>query len=271
MEELNTAFTSEETQEVADPASEGAEDQNVAVSEPGEPPKKGNQDASIASAAAAARRQAQIEAQAQYKKWQQEQEQQYELQSRVAKRADTLARSRGFQSYEELETAAQNEDLKNGKLSPDVLNGIVQRMVQDNLANNPAIRQAAEYRQKAEVDAAFSEFQKQFPDEGIGSVADFLAMDNYDVFEAHVTRGLSFADAYWLANKQRLLLKQTAAGKQAAMNAIGSKAHMRSSAGGYEADEVTVPRDVYRSYRQMLPEWTDRQIRQHYAKSIKEG
>ena len=92
-------------------------------------------------------------------------------------------------------------------------------------------------------------------------------MPNYDAFYNYVNHGLSLSEAYTLTNRDAIVNQKAAAAKQAALNTVYGKAHLRSNAGGGDADDVVVPRDTYKSYRQMMPEWTDRQIREHYKRS----
>jgi len=252
--EPEIVFGSAEEQEVAAPADEN----ETAAAEQGEdgaeaadrPPqgKKGNQDAAVASAAAAARRQA---------------ESRYRdaLQAHIEQK-QRIAESLGFDTFEDLESNVASQTPPNG-MPPNAFEMLVQRAVEQN----PVIREAAEQRDKAQIHNSFDEFARDFPDSGIDTMADFLKMPNFEEFYGYIDRGLTLSEAYMLVNRESITNRKAAAAKQAALNAVYGKAHMRSTAGGGEADEVVVPRDTYRSYRQMMPEWTDRQIREHYKQS----
>ena len=60
------------------------------------------------------------------------------------------------------------------------------------------------------------------------------------------------------------------AARQAAYNAISSKAHLQQLGGDdAQAAYVHVPADTLATYRQWFPNWTDARIRAHYAQSTR--
>ncbi len=247
-------FGSVEEQEVAEPATDsdtvaaedGVEEADIADRPPQD--KKGNQDAAVASAAAAARRQAENK----YR----------EAISTHMDQKERFAKSQGFSTWEEMENKSVTQSLQRG-VTPQAIELLVHRAVEQS----PIIREAREQKNKAQVKASFDEFTKEFPQSGIETMADFIKMPNYDAFYNYVNHGLSLSEAYTLTNRDAIVNQKAAAAKQAALNTVYGKAHLRSNAGGGDADDVVVPRDTYKSYRQMMPEWTDRQIREHYKRS----
>lgn len=102
-------------------------------------------------------------------------------------------------------------------------------------------------------------------DPEIKTVEDLKKMENYDRFYALVKKGNSLSDAYKLVNMDKIMAGNTAATRQAAINAANSKNHLdRTTTRG--AGAVTVPKDVADMYRAFDPKITDAEIQRHYSK-----
>lgn len=78
-------------------------------------------------------------------------------------------------------------------------------------------------------------------------------------------RGLSVADAYYLAHRREVELLQQAAARQAAVNQAGGKRHLKTTSGRASCD-ISVPEDVREQYRAFFPDWTEKQIAENYKK-----
>ena len=171
-----------------------------------------------------------------------------------------------------------NRELQAGRLTPESFQAAVD--------NSPAVREAREAverlkaREQAETEAARkAEFDARVKDElaeihrmdpTVNSVEDILAKDTGGEFARLVREnGLSFIQAYRLANADSIAeAKARAAREGAARNAAG-KGHLRSitsPAGGVLAD---VPAETRRIYKDLFPDMTDEQIRRDYARRMK--
>lgn len=166
------------------------------------------------------------------------------------------------------------QDLAAGRLTPETIEEIVaqnptlQRM-QDVIAQTEQTAQAAaEARDRARIADELKEISRLDPE--VSSLEDILQMDTAEEFQRLVReKGMSFLDAYKLANFERLSEKRAAAAKQSAVNLANSKNHLSASqsrgSGGVE-----VPADVMREYRMLMPDATDAQIRAAYGKYLKD-
>ena len=59
-------------------------------------------------------------------------------------------------------------------------------------------------------------------------------------------------------------------GKRKAIDNVNSKKHLGKTRGS-SSDYNEVPKDVYETYRRNLPKWSDKQIREHYTKTMNGG
>jgi hypothetical protein len=277
MHKFNIEFESEETQDVADPALEGEKDQDVAAPESADesekevevaeqPKPKAFDEEGTHSAFAAMRRRVESELR-----------DKYETEMREAKakaeRAERLAKSRGFESYEAFERAGYEEQLANG-VTADALQPLIETVVYDQVNKHPVVLEAQRLKAEAEaaaLDRELREFAAEFPDTNVKTIDDVSTLPNFEQIYAHVQRGLRLKDAYILANYQTLADKKAAAARQSALTNATGKQHLQKTAGGDgDVEEIALPDDVYQNYKLMLPGWTRKQIHEHYKKSLKE-
>lgn len=102
----------------------------------------------------------------------------------------------------------------------------------------------------------------ELPSCGIKTVEDI--QDDTAVISL-LQRGLSVADAYYLAHRREVELMQQAAARQAAVNQAGGKQHLKTTSGRASCD-ISVPEDVREQYRAFFPDWTEKQIAENYKK-----
>lgn len=131
-----------------------------------------------------------------------------------------------------------------------------------------ALREAQESRARERVAAQLQEITRLDPT--IKSLDDLTSQENYGTIYALVQRGYSVADAFKVANFDRLREKSNAAAKQAALNSLQGKRHMdKASQRGTGA--VSVPSDVKELYHMLLPNATEAEIQKHYNRSLGRG
>ena len=100
----------------------------------------------------------------------------------------------------------------------------------------------------------------------INSLDDISKMDNCNDVIEKLNKGYSLYDAYVLCNMDKISqLKKDKKEKNNVSNQ-NSKSHMKTATGGSN-DYVEIPADEYAIYKRNLPNWTDKQIREHYAKN----
>lgn len=251
-----TMFDGANEQEYAEPAmgAEQGEESVTDVADAGQQPEQQEeqtkkQQVDVNAIAAAARRRAEAEYNAKL--------------AADRRRMEGFAQARGYSSWEEMEKESVTQSLNDGMITEGLLETIVNRA----LENSPIIRQAQEANAQASISKEMEAFCKEFPDSGIKDVADFADMPTYDAFYAYVAKGLSYADAYTLANKDEVFQKREKAAKQAAYNSVNGKSHLQSTPPGPDTDDVRIPAETLRTYRAWFPDWSDKKIREHYKKS----
>lgn len=187
----------------------------------------------------------------------------------------TMEQLQAFNAKEKSAQAAK--DLKAGRLTPEAL--------QDALRAMPELQSILEQAQKSESEAesakqnaeraAFeqtvagelTEIAKLNP--AVKTLDDILKMQTGKSFARYVKEnGLSFLDAYKLANAEEIAAQRSAAAAQAKANSMASKKHLVGTVSRGE-EVLEIPNNVMESYRLMNPGITDDEIRKHYAKFMK--
>lgn len=187
-----------------------------------------------------------------------------------------------FQAWKaKYDRARLEQDLKEGKLTPEALEAMVAQQVASSghAQSGDAGGQPPEqgYAKpvpevtQAQIDAELAEIHRL--DGSVNGLPDILKMETGGAFQEAVRRGHSFLDAFKLANFDRIQSKRQSEAAQraaqAARNSARSKEHLRSSdskGGG----NVAVPGDVMEMYRMMMPGKSEAEITAHYNRMLKE-
>ena len=180
----------------------------------------------------------------------------------------------GFNSWKKSfdEARLQNE-LKSGKLTRETLNGLVEKAV----ADNPIVQQARaiveQQKQtgeqqrmealKAQTDAELAEIRKMDP--SIGSLQDILQASYGKQFYDYVQRGNSFADAFYLANRERLTAEAAERAKTQAISNARSKDHLSPTAGRGPGG-ITVSAAEMQLFKALNPTATEAEIQNYLNK-----
>lgn len=131
-------------------------------------------------------------------------------------------------------------------------------------------RVAAEYRSmqaRSRLEEQVKEVTKLDP--SIKSIDDLAKMENYDVFYDLVKKGNSLADAYKLANYDKLMERSAAAEKQRNLNAAAGKSHFTPNANTIASGLDEVPASTKEYYKIMFPDMSEEQIAKEYARFAK--
>ncbi len=199
----------------------------------------------------------------------------------------TLADYEAYQRAYNADVAAarqreQEEAMRAAGMDPTAISA----MIQEAVANDPAVleakamAQAAKAREmEAQRQAAMGWYGEQIkvinaldPAANIKDLDDLAGRDKaaFASMLDQVRRGMSLVDAYKLANYDRLVQAQVAAARQKTRNQAAGKAHLAPLGGkSGPAEDVTVPADVMRQYREMFPSMSDADIRKEYAACLK--
>ncbi|MBQ2897983.1 MAG: hypothetical protein IJE46_06680 [Clostridia bacterium] len=192
-------------------------------------------------------------------------------------RMNALAKSQGFNSFDEFEKHLKEEKLNEmGKKLYDTY-GVdadeVKPFINDMVNAHPDVIKAREAlelsrQQEAEryVKAEIEKIQEFNPD--IKSFEDILALDNFSEIEDLLNKNYSISDAYKLANLSSIVEQGSKKGAQMARNDIESKNHLTTTKGAGAGDTVIVPEDIKEQYRAFIPGITDEEIAKDFKKSM---
>lgn len=153
----------------------------------------------------------------------------------------------------------------------------VSREVLDNyIRNHPAMQQAQRVIHQQEQQAAndfmakeFEAMKKEFPDCGLESPQQ---LNETEAGQRALkmwanTPGITLADAYAATHRKEISKKQSAAAKQAAMNEMNSKGHLRQTKGSNAKGDV--PPEIMKEYKIYFPNATEAEISEMYWKNQK--
>ncbi len=170
---------------------------------------------------------------------------------------------------------------------------LISQLVQQAVAENPAVQQAAGAVEQANVVMQQAKEKQQRAelaqemqmigslDQKAAAVIDHndleksmdalrdLYPDTWEKTLKYHAAGIPFAEAFQAANLQTLMQDRSAAGKQAAMNAAASKAHLKGMKTNNKT-AVTMPREVLEQFRRINPGHTDAEYARFWAAEHKE-
>ena len=216
---------------------------------------------------AAARRKAEQKIKAKYEKQLQDEltRQRQEFESKLAQvNFESPFTKQAVKTVDELDAYLKERMMKQNKWSEEEYNSFVQNIPEVRAAKE-AKRQAEEAEMKAAVEMQLQEIRAYDP--SVKSLSDLQKMDNYQEFYGLVQRGNSFIEAYKLVNFERLQAEAAAKSKQAAINAVQSKNHLKATS-QRGAGAVTVPDDIRAEYKAMMPGISDDEIQKHYNRYV---
>lgn len=178
--------------------------------------------------------------------------------------AEKYGKSHGLKTVADLEAQLQREEYQAKGIDPDMIKKLVDE--------HPAIKSAQEAQAiaaKAQQDRFlvdnFNELTKEFSD--IAKAEDVPA----DVWRLwrNGESGISLKQAYVAVNYESIAEKKAEAAKQATLNNIQSKDHVRGNGKGVEGDTVRIPDDVMEMYKKFNPGKTTDEYKKHYKDSNK--
>ena len=159
--------------------------------------------------------------------------------------AEMYGESHGIYTYAEYQKALAEQKAAEERqrfqeetgLDPTTLQPLIEKAV----ADHPTVKQASEFLKTQRVEAAVSEFAKEFPDLGIKSFDDIGKLPCIDKMTEYVNRGLSLNEAYKLANYGDTVSKAAQTAQQETIKKItanGESSPGSLSAGG-ESDFIS--------------------------------
>lgn len=184
-----------------------------------------------------------------------------------------------YQRYQQQHQEEEEADeLRQSGISPERF----QEMIDRRLAQHPAMLQAqritmeaAAAQARAAQEAAqrtiaegLAEISAEWPE--IQSLEDIAALPTSGRFDELIRKGLGLVDAFYLANRETFRQREMAAARQAGVNAARGKSHLHQNITPSGADALDVPPEMVRSYRAIMPDATEAEIRAAYRKYLKD-
>lgn len=169
--------------------------------------------------------------------------------------------------------AKANANLKAGKLTQEDLQALVEEspafkaMQQKQLQQEQQVQDQNRQQFQQSVETELAEIRKLNPK--INGLSDILGMETGKQWAAYVQRhGMSYLDAYKLANHDQLVQQAQKVAATGARVAAGGKEHLiKTQSRGQGAMEV--PADVKENYRALMPGITDEEIQREYNQFMK--
>ena len=167
--------------------------------------------------------------------------------------------------------AKANERLKKGQMTAEDLQAMVEEtpafkeMLQKQNQQEQAQKQESQRQFTQTVEMELAQIQKLDPT--VKSLADIVKMDTGKEFARLVQKsGLSYLEAFKLANMERLMQQRAQVASTAAKVASGGKDHLTKTK-SVGTPPMEVPQDVKDAYRIFNPKATDEEIEKHYRKT----
>ena len=142
------------------------------------------------------------------------------------------------------------------------------------------VQELAEQMQKQKEQGQTEQFQQQIAEElrqiqkldpTVKEIGDILQMETGTEFTRYVKeKGLSFLEAFKLANADQIAQRRADRQAQRALQAVTSKSHLVPTRGSAE-DSMAVPHDVAEMYRAMDPSLSAQDIQREYNKWYKQS
>lgn len=261
--------TSENTAEVAEQSQEqgseeqGAEQQDTENKESedasAQQPWKNQQNAGFA----AARRQAEAELRARDARY----AERFKGFTNPLTGAEIRSEADYFAALDAQEELSRRQELEQAGIDPGILDELI--------ARNPAIRQAQqilaqtqEQENVRQLEAELEQLNKLDP--SVKTIDDILQAPNRSAILGKVNAGYSLLDAYKIVNFDKLTTANTAASKQAAINAMRGKEHMTPTDGVTDTSTaMEIPVAELGRWKEMFPDASEKELKEKYTRATK--
>ena len=261
--------TSENTAEVAEQSQEqgseeqGAEQQDTENKESedasAQQPWKNQQNAGFA----AARRQAEAELRARDARY----AERFKGFTNPLTGAEIRSEADYFAALDAQEELSRRQELEQAGIDPSVLDELI--------ARNPAIRQAQqilaqtqEQENVRQLEAELEQLNKLDP--SVKTIDDILQSPSRGAILEKVNAGYSLLDAYKIVNFDKLTTANTAASKQAAINAMRGKEHMTPTGGVTDTStDMEIPVAELGRWKEMFPDASEKELKEKYTRATK--
>lgn len=193
-----------------------------------------------------------------------------ELEAENKAKLDAIAQGRGFDTWDELEEYSNKQALEDlGVTDSDAFEKYIDNLISKNpkiIEANRILEEQAQRDRDAQIEREIEKIHEL--DESIKTVEDLLASPNYDSVLEKVKQGVTLLDAYRLANFDSIVGRASDKASQKTYENVANKSHIKTAT-GRAVNDIVVPNDVLSIYKKNMPNWTEEQIKKHYANSMK--
>lgn len=154
-------------------------------------------------------------------------------------------------------------------------NGIDPNVIDNLIANSPAVRQAQaataelnNYRAQQKLEADYKEILALDP--SLNGIDDILNDPSMPLMAERVAQGMSLVDAYKIVNFDRVFASKESAVKQQTINQVKGKNHLTTGASINVNDgEEDIPANMVGQYKEWFPEKSMKELKALYNKTMK--
>ena len=154
-------------------------------------------------------------------------------------------------------------------------NGIDPNMIDNLIANSPAVRQAQaaaaelnNYRAKQKLEADYKEILALDP--SLNGIDDILNDPSMPLMAERVAQGMSLVDAYKIVNFDKAFSSKEAAVKQQTINQVKGKNHLSTGAAvNVSSDLEDIPANMLEDFKDRFPEKSPKELKALYNQVLK--
>lgn len=154
-------------------------------------------------------------------------------------------------------------------------NGIDPNVIDNLIANSPAVRQAQaataelnNYRAQQKLEADYREILALDP--SLNGVEDILNDPSMPLMAEKVAQGMSLVDAYKIVNFDRVAGSKEAAVKQQTINQVKGKNHLTTGAAiNVDDGEEDIPANMINQFKDWFPDKSAKELKALYNKTMK--
>ena len=154
-------------------------------------------------------------------------------------------------------------------------NGIDPNMIDNLIANSPAVRQAQaataelnNYRAQQKLEADYKEILALDP--SLNGIDDILNDPSMPLMAERVAQGMSLVDAYKIVNFDKVFNSKEAAVKQQTINQVKGKNHLSTGAAvNVSSDLEDIPANMLEDFKDRFPEKSPKELKALYNQVLK--
>ena len=176
--------------------------------------------------------------------------------------AAKYGQSHGITTVEQFEAALQDEQYRQQGIDPDLVKQIISQDPDIMTLKQQLIGQQG----KAQIESELRELSEEYPE--IKKIEDLHKLPTFEKIRKLVGKGYHLLDAYEAANRAEIRKQQSETARQATLNNIAGKSHIRGNGKGSEIDTTAIPDEVLEMYKEFNPGKSMDEYKAHYKKSI---